>query len=91
MSVEKIVGTRKEKIRVLTKHRLIVKEARCMWFWRCTISNRVLFMKRAVKLTRVITGPGWPVLLDYWVSPKEYTLLQLSGKLEEPEYDFWGQ
>ena len=48
-------------------------------------------MKRAVRLTRVITGPGTDVLLDYWVSPKEYTLLQLSGKLEEPEYDFWRQ
>ena len=48
-------------------------------------------MKPAVKLTRVITGPGSPVLLDYWVSPKEYTLLQLSGKLEGTVYDFWGQ
>ena len=91
MIVEKITGTRKERIRVLTKHRLIVKEARCMWFWRCAISNKILFLKTAVKLTRVITGPGYPVLLEYWVSPKEYTLLQLSGKLERTEYDFWGQ
>ena len=91
MSVEKITGSRKVRIYKLTKYRLHVKEARCMWFWRCAISNRILFMKPAVKLTRVITGPGSPVLLDYWVSPKEYTLLQLSGKLEGTVYDFWRQ
>jgi len=33
----------------------------------------------AVKITERITGPGFPVIIKFWVSPKAYTVLILKG------------
>ena len=86
MSVEKLSGTRKVRIHKLSKWRLRVEHKRCLWFHRCVLSDKMLFMKPAVKLTRVITGPGTPVILKYWVSSKEYLVLDLSEKLAHSTY-----
>lgn len=49
----------------------------CLWPRRCDISNRVLWLEHAHCTTRVITGPGEPVLEHRWYSREEFLILRL--------------
>lgn len=49
------------------------------WPHRCTLTNKWLWIKQAILVRRVITGPGTPVIIDYWIEYKAYTLQCLKG------------
>ena len=49
--------------------------------WRpntCYLSGEQLWGKRAYHGTRIITGPGEPIIDNYWVSKEKFTVWQLT-------------
>lgn len=79
--------TRSERLKKLGGFKVVGSSALCIIFRRCYISNRVLFLRKAVKMKRHISGPGFPVILTCWVDKKELLFLELSGTLEQTPYD----
>ena len=76
----KLTGTRQERLYSLKEQvNLRAKEARCWIPTRCDVSNKRLFLKKAIKLTREITGPGDSIYLEFWLDPKEYLLIQIGS------------
>lgn len=59
--------------------RSFVSTARPWWPQRCCITNKWLWIRPAVLVRRIITGPGDPVVIDHWVAPWAYTLQTLKG------------
>lgn len=51
--------------------------ARPLWPRRDALSNKLLWLKPAMKGVRIITGPGTPVVETYWVDPEEYLMYKL--------------
>lgn len=52
-----------------------VAQVRCLKPWsRCWDSGKKLFMKRCVKVTCCLYGPGDPVITVYYFEPKYWTL-----------------
>ena len=51
----------------------------CLLPRRCAISNKLLWMRVAVRGTQVITGPGTPVVITNWFDPAEFLILKLKG------------
>jgi len=45
---------------------------------KCFLSEKPLWGKRAYHAQRVITGPGDPVIEDYWLEKFEFTKWQLT-------------
>lgn len=56
-----------------------VREARPWWPQRCCVTNKLLWLKKAVLVRRVITGPGFPAVIDNWVDARAYTIQTLKG------------
>lgn len=48
---------------------------------KCYFSKKLLFMTQAYKLTRIITGPGEPVVEDRWLSKEEFIVQKLKGTI----------
>jgi hypothetical protein len=46
----------------------------------CFLSGRKLWGKQCYKGTRIITGPGDPVVEDYWIDRNEFLIWNLKGK-----------
>jgi hypothetical protein len=47
---------------------------------RCILSGRLIWMNFAYKGTRIITGPGTPVIETFWMSKENFIIWQLKGK-----------
>jgi hypothetical protein len=47
---------------------------------RCHATGRLLWLRRAVKTTRIYTGPGEPVEESRWYDQHEFLMIQLKGK-----------
>ena len=54
-----------------------VKLRYCLWPKHCDISGRRLWLENAYETTRVITGPGDPVLEHRRYSTEEFLILRL--------------
>ena len=52
-----------------------------LWPKYCAISKKHIWLECAYKGTRVITGPGEPVVEYKWVTKEEYLLAAIKGKL----------
>ena len=50
-------------------------------FWprRCSLSNRKIWMEKAYKGTRMITGPGEPVFEYRWLTKDQFMIGKLKG------------
>lgn len=59
--------------------RSIVLTTRPWWPRRCTVTNKWLWIRPAVRVRRIITGPGDPVVIDHWVESRAYTIQTLKG------------
>jgi hypothetical protein len=46
---------------------------------RCYISGKQLWMKRCIVVTSLVTGPGEPLLEDFWCDTKEFFLDEIRG------------
>lgn len=44
----------------------------------CFLSGKKLWGKRCYKGTRIITGPGEPVIEDYWIDKHEFLIWNLT-------------
>ena len=49
----------------------------CVWPRKCFLTDRKLWLKKCYKGTRMITGPGEPVFVDYYIDKYEFLLWQL--------------
>ena len=49
----------------------------CVWPRKCFLTERKLWLEQCYKGTRVITGPGEPVSIDYYIDKYEFLLWQL--------------
>ena len=49
----------------------------CLWPRKCFLTDRKLWFKLCYKGTRIITGPGEPVFVDYYIDKYEFLLWQL--------------
>ena len=50
--------------------------------WRphvCELSRKVIWLQTAYRGTRVITGPGTPVVERYWLTSAEFVLWRLKN------------
>ncbi len=47
---------------------------------KCFLTERQLWGKYAYHGVRMITGPGEPVYVDYWIEKNEFLLWNLKGK-----------
>lgn len=53
------------------------KMSRPLWPRQCNLTGRWLWIKPAMLGTRIITGPGTPVMEYYWVEPEALMLNRL--------------
>jgi hypothetical protein len=53
----------------------------CFFPRRCASSNKLLWMRPAVRGTHIIFGPGGAIDQVFWFDPKEFTILKLKGNL----------
>jgi len=54
-----------------------------MFSWlprKCYLSGKQLFARHAYKGTRIITGPGLPVIEHYWLDKTEFLIWNLKGR-----------
>jgi len=67
---------------LMIRHRFEnTKEVFCMRPWAfCWSSNKSLFMRKAVRVTTKITGPGDPVVEHFYFRPNHYTLWLLKDE-----------
>jgi hypothetical protein len=85
----KLKGDRQIRINKLRRYKTS-SQTRISWIpRRCVISDKILWLRKSVKLTRYITGPGFPVVMHYWISPKEHLLLELAGSIEREPYSIF--
>lgn len=56
-----------------------VNQLRPWWPRRCAISGKWVWIKPAIRVRRMITGPGDPVIIDHWVEAKTFTFQSLKG------------
>ena len=47
---------------------------------KCFLSQKPLWGKRAYQGTRIITGPGEPVIEHYWIEKNEFMIWNLKGR-----------
>jgi hypothetical protein len=50
--------------------------------WRphvCELSRKIIWLQTAYRGTRVITGPGTPVVERYWLTPAEFVIWRLKN------------
>jgi hypothetical protein len=52
-----------------------------LWPCRSSISNTRIWFKKAYKGTRIITGPGEPVVEHRWLTKEDYLLAAIKGKI----------
>ena len=52
----------------------------CLWPRKCFLTDQTIWLKLSYKGTRVITGPGEPVFVDYYIDKYEFLLWQLKGQ-----------
>jgi hypothetical protein len=45
----------------------------------CFLSGKRLWGKQAYRGVRIITGPGEPVIEDYWIEKSEFIIWKLKG------------
>jgi hypothetical protein len=45
----------------------------------CELSRKVIWLQQAYRGTRVITGPGTPVVERYWLTPAEFVMWRLKN------------
>jgi len=45
----------------------------------CELSRKVIWLQTAYRGTRVITGPGTPVVERYWLTPVEFVMWRLKN------------
>lgn len=48
---------------------------------RCVYSNRLIWLKYAYTVTRMLQGPGTPIHVRLWADPAEYIILRLKGTI----------
>jgi len=48
---------------------------------RCSISGKRIWLERAYRGTRTITGPGTPVIEHFWVRSEEFIIWNLKGRI----------
>lgn len=48
---------------------------------RCVYSNRIIWLRYAYTVTRMLRGPGAPIHFRLWADPVEYTILKLKGTI----------
>jgi hypothetical protein len=46
----------------------------------CFLTGKQLFGKRAYHGVRMITGPGEPIYVDYWIEKTEFLVWNLKGR-----------
>ncbi len=51
------------------------------WPCRCEISKKRIWLKRAYKGIRMITGPGDPVFIIKWLTKEEFLFQRLKGNI----------
>jgi|AntRauTorcE11898_2_1112593.scaffolds.fasta_scaffold01693_6 hypothetical protein len=78
---------RLERIDEVSRFTVDDSDARCILFRRCYISDRLIFLRKAVKMRKFITGPGFPLILVCWIDKKELLLLEISGKLDRKSWN----
>lgn len=44
---------------------------------RCYLSGRQLWFRKSIRVTSMITGPGDPVIEDYWCEPNEFLIFEM--------------
>lgn len=49
------------------------------WPRRCELSNKRIWMQRAYKGIRMITGPGEPVFEVRWITRENFMIARLKG------------
>lgn len=59
--------------------RSTISLSRPWWPQRCALTNKWLWIKPAMLVRRLLTGPGEPVVIDHWFEPKAYTLQSIKG------------
>lgn len=47
---------------------------------KCAVSDKKIFLKYAYKGTYMLTGPGDPIFINYWVDKTEFLLWNLKGR-----------
>lgn len=47
---------------------------------KCFLSNKPLWGKRAYHGVRMITGPGEPIFVGYWIEKNEFIIWNLKGR-----------
>ena len=53
-------------------------EEKFLFFPRfCVRRNKLMWLKKAYRGTRIITGPGSPVVQTYWMNKEDYIWWQL--------------
>ena len=48
---------------------------------KCFLSGKPLWGKRAYNATRIITGPGEPIIEQYWVAKDEFIFWRIKGTM----------
>lgn len=56
-----------------------IQLCRPWWPKRCLLTDKWLWIKPSIRVRRVFTGPGTPVVQDHWMESKAYTLQCLKG------------
>jgi hypothetical protein len=46
---------------------------------RCAVSGQRIWLEHAYRGTRVITGPGTPVIEHYWINRNEFVIWRLKN------------
>jgi hypothetical protein len=58
------------------------KSVLCLLPRKCDISGKRLWFTRCIRVTREISGPGYPVYLHYWFDNCQFLVLELKGTLD---------
>jgi hypothetical protein len=48
-----------------------------LWPHRCALSGKQIWVEHAYRGTRIITGPGTPVVQHYWIDRNEFIVWKL--------------
>jgi hypothetical protein len=54
-----------------------------LWPTKCYLSNKKIWLKRAYRGVRVITGPGDPVYEYKWLTKESFTVAALGGIIKQ--------
>ena len=57
--------------------RAVAESHWCLWPRLNYKTNRLIWLKPAVKMTQTITGPGEPAIITRYYTPEDYTLEML--------------